>query len=128
MLVRKKTSLVTATTHIPPSFLVSCGFRHPLQMLKASPVAATTSHFDVHRLHALSLTIPPARSLSSPFTGTLPPPRPKLQTLIVCLVGERREWSRANPRFRDDSNPSQVWLQILGRSGSDPLSCLVEGM
>jgi hypothetical protein len=29
---------------------------------------------------------------------------------IVCLVGEPRERSRADPRFGDGSNPSQVWL------------------
>jgi hypothetical protein len=43
----------------------------------------------------------------------------------VCLVGER---SRADPRFRDGSNHSQVWLEMLGWIGSDPLFCLVGGI
>jgi hypothetical protein len=39
--------------------------------------------------------------------------------LAMCLVGEPRERSGADPRFGDGSDPSHVWLQMLGWSGSD---------
>jgi hypothetical protein len=41
-------------------------------------------------------------------------------TLSVCLVGERRDRSAADPRFGDGSDPSQVWLEMLGWSDSHP--------
>jgi hypothetical protein len=45
----------------------------------------------------------------------------------VCLVGEPLERSGAVPRSGDGFNPSHVWLQRLGWSGSDPFFCLVGG-
>jgi hypothetical protein len=51
-----------------------------------------------------------------------------VHSLTVCLVGERRERSGDAPRFGDGSNPSQVWLEMLGWSGSDPLFCLAGGL
>jgi hypothetical protein len=39
--------------------------------------------------------------------------------VTLCLVGERRERSGADPCFGDGSDPSQVWLEMLGWSGSD---------
>jgi hypothetical protein len=45
----------------------------------------------------------------------------------MCLVGEPLERSGAVPHSGDGSNPSHVWLQRLGWSGSDPFFCLVGG-
>jgi hypothetical protein len=50
------------------------------------------------------------------------------RNITVCLVGEPRERSGADPRFEDGSDPSHVWLQMLGLSGSDLFSCLVGGL
>jgi hypothetical protein len=43
-----------------------------------------------------------------------------VQCYTVCLVGERRERSGADPCFGDGSDPSRVLLEMLGWSGSDP--------
>jgi hypothetical protein len=50
------------------------------------------------------------------------------QPLTVCLVGEPRERSGADPRFGDGSDPSHVWLQMLGWTGSNLFFCLVGGL
>jgi hypothetical protein len=65
---------------------------------------------------------PPAGSYVPALLASIASSRP---TLAVCLVVERWERSGANPHFGDGSNPFQVWLEMLGWSGSDPLFCLV---
>jgi hypothetical protein len=69
-----------------------------------------------------------ASPLCKEATAAATAPPPSLSSLTVCLVGERVERSGADPRFGDGSNPSHVWFEMLGWSGSDPFFCLVGGM
>jgi hypothetical protein len=49
--------------------------------------------------------------------------------ILLCVWLESRgSGAGADPRFEDGSDPSHVWLQMLGLSGSDLFSCLVGGL
>jgi len=51
-----------------------------------------------------------------------------LQSLSVCLVPGPSGLGWFHPLFWDGSNPSHVWLIVLGWVGSIPFFCLVGGI
>jgi hypothetical protein len=71
---------------------------------------------EVHLVAALNISLAQAAGSST----TRPKTTAWVASCYQCVfVGEPRERSGADPRFGDGSDPSHVWLEMLGWSGSD---------
>jgi len=88
-------------------------FRHCLAVSAAEYVA--TKLRAVSAWWSLLFSPPPTRWMSFATCS-----QRRLAALTACLVAGWVGWSHPNPGFRDDSNPPQVWLALLGWIGSNP--------